>query len=41
MSRTPTYVTRPLLPPLEEFLPYLEQIWQSEWLTNAGPFHQK
>jgi dTDP-4-amino-4,6-dideoxygalactose transaminase len=37
----PIYVTRPLLPPLEEFLPYLEQIWQSGWLTNAGPFHQR
>jgi dTDP-4-amino-4,6-dideoxygalactose transaminase len=37
----PIYVTRPLLPPLEEFLPYLEQIWESGWLTNAGPFHQK
>lgn len=41
MSRIPTYVTRPLLPPLQEFLPYLEEIWQSGWLTNAGPFHQK
>jgi len=37
----PIYVTRPLLPPLEEFLPYLEQIWESKWLTNAGPFHQE
>lgn len=37
----PVYVTRPLLPPLEEFLPYLEEIWASGWLTNAGPFHQK
>jgi dTDP-4-amino-4,6-dideoxygalactose transaminase len=37
----PIYVTRPLLPPLAEFLPYLEEIWESGWLTNAGPFHQK
>ena len=37
----PIHVTRPLLPPLEEFLPYLEEIWESGWLTNAGPFHQK
>ena len=36
-----TYVTQPLLPPLEEFLPYLEQIWQNKWLTNGGPFHQQ
>ena len=37
----PIYVTQPLLPPLEEFLPYLEQIWESKWLTNGGPFHQE
>lgn len=35
------YVTSPLLPPLDEFIPYLEEIWQSKHLTNAGPFHQK
>lgn len=33
-------VTLPALPPLEEFLPYLEQIWESRWLTNNGPFHE-
>ena len=37
----PIHVTRPLLPPLEEFIPYLEQIWESRWLTNNGPFHQQ
>jgi len=35
------YVTQPLLPPLEEFIPYLEKIWESKWLTNGGPFHQE
>ncbi|MBM4144877.1 MAG: DegT/DnrJ/EryC1/StrS family aminotransferase [Nitrospira sp.] len=35
------YVTQPYLPPLEEFIPYLEQIWESKWLTNGGPFHQE
>lgn len=35
------YVTQPYLPPLEEFIPYLEQIWASKWLTNNGPFHQQ
>ncbi|TCM20832.1 dTDP-4-amino-4,6-dideoxygalactose transaminase [Novosphingobium sp. PhB165] len=34
-------VTRPFLPPLSEFLPYLEGIWANRWLTNAGPFHQQ
>jgi len=35
------YVTQPLLPPLEEFIPYLQQIWESKILTNGGPFHQQ
>lgn len=33
-------VTSPLLPPLEEFLPYLEEIWHSRMLTNGGSMHQ-
>jgi dTDP-4-amino-4,6-dideoxygalactose transaminase len=37
----PIYVTQPLLPPLEEFIPYLQQIWESKRLTNNGPFHQQ
>ncbi len=41
MNNKPTYVTRPFLPPLEEFIPYLEEIWESRWLTNAGPFHER
>lgn len=34
----PIYVTRPFLPPLEEFKQGLEEIWESRWLTNNGPF---
>lgn len=33
------FVTQPYLPPLEEFLPYLQQIWDNKILTNGGPFH--
>lgn len=33
------FVTQPFLPPLEEFLPYLQQIWDNKILTNGGPFH--
>ena len=29
------------MPPLEEFTPYLEKIWDNKWLTNAGEFHQQ
>ncbi|OUM03783.1 DegT/DnrJ/EryC1/StrS family aminotransferase [Variovorax sp. JS1663] len=35
------FVTRPQLPPLEEFIPYLEEIWSSRILTNGGAFHQQ
>ena len=37
----PIYVTQPQLPPLEEFLPYLQQIWDNKILTNGGPFHHR
>lgn len=37
----PIYVTEPHLPPLAEFIPYLEKIWESKILTNGGPFHQQ
>jgi dTDP-4-amino-4,6-dideoxygalactose transaminase len=36
-----TYVTRPFLPPLAEFLPHLEAIWARRVLTNCGPLHQQ
>lgn len=35
------YVTQPDLPPLADFIPYLEQIWDNKILTNGGPFHQR
>lgn len=34
-------VTQPFLPPLKEFQPYLERIWENKWLTNNGEFHQQ
>ena len=40
-SNKPIYVTQPTLPPLEEFIPYLQQIWDNKILTNGGPFHQQ
>jgi dTDP-4-amino-4,6-dideoxygalactose transaminase len=39
--KKPIYVTQPYLPPLEEFVPYLEKIWENKVLTNGGPFHQQ
>ena len=34
-------VTSPFLPPLEEFMPYLQEIWDRKWITNNGHFHQE
>jgi dTDP-4-amino-4,6-dideoxygalactose transaminase len=33
----PIYVTRPFLPPLNEFCQGLKEIWETRWLTNNGP----
>jgi dTDP-4-amino-4,6-dideoxygalactose transaminase len=35
------YVTQPLMPPIEEFYGYLENIWDNKILTNCGPYHQQ
>ncbi len=33
----PIYVTKPFLPPMEEFVSGLAEIWDNHWLTNDGP----
>ena len=33
-------VTSPLLPPLEDFIPMLKNIWNRKWITNNGYYHQ-
>ena len=37
----PILVTRPYLPPLEEFKRGSEEIWANQWLTNNGPMLQR
>lgn len=32
-------VTSPLMPPLDELIPYLEDIWKSRRITNEGKYH--
>lgn len=34
-------VTSPLLPPLDEFVPMLRDIWERKWITNNGHYHQE
>ncbi len=40
-KRNVTHVTQPMMPPLAEYIPYLETIWENRWLTNSGPFHEQ
>ena len=37
----PIYVTRPLLPPLEELCNSLQDIWDARWLANNGAKHKQ
>ena len=41
MKKSPIYVTSPSLPELDDFIPYLQRIWDNKWLTNNGEFHKK
>ncbi len=41
MNNKPITVTQPFMPPMEEFMPYLEQIWENKWLTNNGPLQRQ
>ncbi len=41
LTSDPIFVTKPALPPIEEFTELLKQIWDSKILTNNGPFHQQ
>lgn len=34
-------VTRPSMPSLEEYVDEIQSIWETYWLTNMGPKHQK
>lgn len=34
-------VSRPSMPPIEEYFEEIKDIWDSRWLTHTGPKHQK
>lgn len=38
---TEIMVTRSFLPPIEEYMGYLQNIWKSHWLTNNGKIHNE
>lgn len=41
MIQSKIFVTQPSLPDLDEFIPYLKEIWENKVLTNNGKFHQQ
>ena len=41
MEKKTITVTSPLLPSLDDFMPYLRDIWERKWLTNNGHYHQE
>lgn len=41
MEKKVITVTSPLLPSLDDFISYLQDIWNRKWLTNNGYYHQE
>ena len=41
MEEKKIFVTKATLPPKEEFLKYVDRIWESAWLTNMGEVHER
>ena len=37
----PLLVTKPTLPPFEDYTSLIQQIWENRWLTNSGPLHNQ
>lgn len=37
MFKEPIFITRPLLPNLQDVYSKLSEVWESKWLTNNGP----
>jgi dTDP-4-amino-4,6-dideoxygalactose transaminase len=37
----PIQVTKAFLPPMDEYIRSISQIWDNNWLTNQGPIHEE
>ncbi len=37
----PIQVTRSSLPPFEEYVEEIKELWETRWLTNIGTKHQQ
>ncbi|MBE7064623.1 MAG: DegT/DnrJ/EryC1/StrS family aminotransferase [Ruminococcaceae bacterium] len=40
-NTSPVFVTKPSMPPYEEYIEEIKQIWDAQWLTNFGAIHNK
>ena len=38
---SPIFVTKTRMPPKEEYFRALDELWESQWVTNNGLFHRK
>ena len=41
MNNKSIFVTRSSMPPIEEYINEIKQIWDSAWLTNMGKYHKQ
>ena len=41
MSKHPIPVTKSSMPPYAEYIEEIKELWETRWLTNAGPKHQE
>ena len=41
MENNKIYVTKAILPTIEEYIAEITPLWESHWLTNMGPKHKK
>lgn len=40
-TRKSILVTRPSMPPFEEYAREIRDVWGTKWLTNMGPKHEQ
>lgn len=40
-TERPIFVTRTYMPPLEEYIEEIKPLWETAWVTNNGPLHQR
>ena len=41
MSEKNIFVTQPSMPPYEEYIEAIKDLWDSHWLTNMGKYHSE